>query len=56
MTEQKTKPVEMARCFICGFKGEYGVEVVDTDWQTSGIPSIETICKDYKACRDRREK
>ena len=46
--------VELARCYICGFEGEYGVEVVETGCiDTAGIDITRPMCKDYEACNRR---
>ena len=48
--------VETAQCEVCGYVGEYGFEVVDTETiDGSGHESIMIACKDITSCLDRKE-
>jgi hypothetical protein len=58
MTPQTRAEVEkdIARCVICGFEGEYGVEVIETDTVDSlGHDTTKPMCRKVKDCLDRHE-
>ena len=47
---------DIARCVICGFEGEYGVEVIETDIVDSlGHDTTKPMCRKVKDCLDRHE-
>ena len=49
-------PVDLCRCQVCGYEGEYQVDVVDTGCLTiDGHDSLMLACKDVSACLDQRD-
>ncbi len=49
-----TAEAELARCYLCGFEGVYGIEVVETDFPDStGRDTTKPMCKDVEACYKR---
>ena len=55
LAKEDSMEVDLARCYICGFEGEYRVEVVETDYYDpiSKIDTTRPMCKDLEACNRR---
>jgi len=45
---------DLAYCTYCRFEGEYGVEVVETDYRDiTGRDTTVPACRDTDACQER---